>query len=92
MKCPICGKDVEMLLLRDRGGGMRQECGDCKKLSAEEQYDLLQGRIDASITAAKALCSEAYKAGDEETVWAAQASIKELERQKERMWKPEGRR
>jgi uncharacterized Zn finger protein len=92
MKCPICGKDVQKLTLRDRGQGLRLECDDCKKLSKEEQYDLLQGRLEESLTAARALCSEGYKAGDQETVWTAKAVIKELERQKARMWVPEGRR
>lgn len=81
-----------MLLLRDRGQGLRQECAECKSLTKEEQYDLLQSRIDASLTTTRALCSEAYKSGDQEGVWAAQAMIKQMERDKERMWKPEGRR
>jgi hypothetical protein len=45
-------------------------------------HAILLERLNSSITSAKLLCSEAYKAGDMETVWVCQASIKELERQK----------
>lgn len=64
-------------------------CGKCAALSGAEQYQLLVKRLDDHIERAQALCNQAYKEGDQESVWFAQSVIKDLGRQKAKLRKPE---
>lgn len=60
-----------------------------KKLPREHQYDSLVRRFAEMEANIKSMCSEAYKTGDEETVWFCKAQLADLERKRASMKLPE---
>jgi hypothetical protein len=83
--CPICGSDSHEA---DPYNSNISVCPICTPMSQRAQYDLIQTRIDGSITAAQTLVNEAYRAGDMETVSEVQVHIETMKRQKEELRKP----
>ncbi len=84
MNCPICGNKVDQLFLMKQG----HRCRECKPLTEQGCYDTLMARIDAGETAARALCNEAFREGDQDTIWTCQATLKEYERLRASIRKP----